>query len=193
MAVKSYNTPDFWLRMAGILGLVISAAVGIIEYIGTTRQQAALETNKFAADQGKLLFEQQTSLYFRASQLAATIAIVSGGPERAKAVEEFEELYYGPMVIVEDRNDAPPAKGNQKADGQEPKYAKDRNVEARMIAFEKCLEQDCDRETLKQRSLELSDACRTSLLLGAQDRVNGLQLQLDKLDVTKRLSKPEDR
>jgi len=82
-----------------------------------------------------------------------------------------------------------PLTAAKKPGGEQAKYASDRNVEARMIAFEKCLERKCGSDALKQSSLELSDACRISLLLGAQDRANGLRSQLDKLDVTKRLFK----
>jgi len=115
MTDESYKTADLWLKVGGALGLIIGAAAGVGEYIVTTSQQSTLETNKFGADQSKLLFEQQTSLYFKASQLAATVAVIPDGPDRAKAEIEFKELYYGPMVIVEDRNDAPPANGGQKA------------------------------------------------------------------------------
>ena len=164
---------DMPLKIVGLFGIVIGSLIGIGEYVYSARQQAALETAKFEAEQSRLLLEKQTELYFKASELAARISTESDVKEKMNDFLTFQTLYYGPMVIVEDRVTA--ASYTPKA-GEEGKYATDRNVERRMIAFHDCyLDHECAKEgTLQNLSLQLADACRLSLLLTTQGRVNAL-------------------
>jgi hypothetical protein len=101
------------------------------------------------------------------------------GKERKKDAQDWEELYYGPMVIVEDRVTG------KTAAGIEGKYASDRNVEKRMIAFHYCLigSVEC-RGDLQTISLQLADACRLSLLQTAQERIDALKSQMPTIKLS---------
>ena len=182
MEERGQRNWDTGLKIAGVVGLFVGSIVGLGEYIYNANQQATLETNKFAADQNRLLLEKQVKLYFDASRLAAKISLEPEGKDREKDILEWETLYYGPMVIVEDRttgqtNPQPPPPA-----GVEGKYADDRNVEKRMIAFRDCLKKNtCQGQTLQAFSLQLADACRLSLAQTAQDRIDALRSQLPML------------
>jgi hypothetical protein len=55
MEESSYRRWDTWIKIAGLIGFIAGGVVGIGEYVYTTSAQMALETNKFAAEQHKLL------------------------------------------------------------------------------------------------------------------------------------------
>lgn len=179
-----YKKWDIRIKLAGVIGVLFGALVGVGEYIYTGIQQAELETNKFAAEQNRKLLEKQVELYFDASRLAAKISLEGTGKDREKDILDWETLYYGPMVIVEDRttgqtNTPPPP-------GSEGKYALDRNVEKRMIAYHNCLtENDCQGNNLQVLSLQLADACRLSLAQSAKDRSAALESKLLMLRLAK--------
>jgi hypothetical protein len=168
---------ELWLKIIGFFGLILGAVIGIGEYVYTANRQAALETNRFAADQNRLVLEKQTELYFQAALLAGKLAVEPNGPERTKDFRAFEEIYYGPMVIVEDRG----AASNPPVTAAEPGvYARTRNVEGSMVDFHNCyLDEHCSAGSgLKQHALQLADSCRLSLAQTTQERVSALRTQL---------------
>ena len=98
----------------------------------------------------KPLWEKQLNYYLEATRAAASIAVLLNEETDTSKVEwqkervRFWQLYYGELVVVED-----------------PEVSK------AMVAFGKCLRQyelsQCDQKTLKQLSLDLAQACRTSV------------------------------
>ena len=88
------------------------------------------------------LWEKRLNYYFQATEVAATIATSKDQTSREKAEAKFKELYYGPLVIIED-----PA------------------VESAMIKFNYCLtgQEPCDEAELAKRSLGLSHSARKSI------------------------------
>ena len=174
---SQYKTWDTALKTAGLIGIFIGTAVGVGQYLYTADQQAKLETAKFAAEQNKPLLQKQAELYFQVSALSARISVEPNGRAKTKDIQDFEEMYYGPMVMVEDRFTA---KDEKSPEGPQGKYASDRNVELRMIAYHRCLiEGTCPHgDGLETLSLQLADACRISLLQTAQEKADALKLGL---------------
>jgi hypothetical protein len=91
----------------------------------------------------KPLLDKQLSLYFEASEAAATIAKTTDEGERKKATNNFWRLYYGPLVMVE--NTA---------------------VSGSMKSFGFCLDgtEHCDENDLRDRALILATSLQKALL-----------------------------
>ena len=104
-----------------------------------TQRELEAEQREFM----KPLLEKQQALYFEASSAAATIASSSDARERARAVDSFWRLYWGPLAMIETTN-----------------------VSGAMKKFGYCLtkEEQCDADDLQQRSLALSSALEESML-----------------------------
>jgi hypothetical protein len=84
---------------------------------------------------------ERLSLYLRATTAAATIAAGGKGKELEKAINEFWELYWGSLSIVEDEH-----------------------MEASMVRLGRCIRsQAACEKPIQQLVLELDHACRSSL------------------------------
>jgi len=88
----------------------------------------------------KPFWERQVSLYFDATSAAATLATSDVESRRREAAADFWRLYWGPLALVEDRE-----------------------VEAAMVRFGKCIDKECPRDQRQQLSLALAHTCRRSL------------------------------
>ncbi len=92
----------------------------------------------------KAFWEKQMALYIEASDAAAKIATLPvGRKDREKAEERFQQLYWGPLVLVEDEG-----------------------VKDAMMKFNRCLQgldERCRPEDLKNLSLLLANKCRASI------------------------------
>lgn len=88
------------------------------------------------------LWDQRLTYYFAATEAAAIIATSKDEDERRKAEAKFNQLYYGPLVLVEDSN-----------------------VEAAMVHFHLCLtgQDACNEDGLQIRSLKLAGSARASI------------------------------
>jgi hypothetical protein len=84
--------------------------------------------------------DRQLKLYTEATEIASRIANAPAREGAFKEMTRFWELYWGELALVEDER-----------------------VEAAMVKYGKCLEDDCPAAELKQRSLALAHACRDSL------------------------------
>jgi hypothetical protein len=167
MTDSTARAVDTWIKLVGVIGLALGGAIALWEYAHSSNEHAWLETRKFEADQRKALLDKQVELYFKVAELASTISLAPDeSASRERAVADFQRLYYGQMVIVEDRQ--------QRAAGDH-KYSSDTNVEARMIAFSNCLNSRCDRGELSKRALELADSCRNALSLSVEDRIKAFE------------------
>jgi hypothetical protein len=133
-----------WL---GLLAVLASGYWTVITYRDGRASELAqqMENHKKDAeartkDQNSFVFQRQATLYFDAARSAATIANAidpTSGQDRvvdAKTLQaerkRFEQLYWGELVVVEDRR-----------------------VELAMIAFRKCLQkngQNCDPVSVNQ-------------------------------------------
>jgi hypothetical protein len=100
----------------------------------------------------KPLWEQQINLYFRASEAVATIATSNDENRKAQAIEDFWNLYQGPLVVVESPG-----------------------VSGAMVNFGKCLdgEEKCDPYELKKRSRALATQVQESLSKSWADGLGG--------------------
>jgi len=92
----------------------------------------------------KPLLEKQLNLYVEASGAAATIASTSDEAERRKAKDTFWKLYWGPLVMVENKA-----------------------VSGAMKDFGYCLDgtDTCTDADLKNKSLALASTLERSMLL----------------------------
>ncbi len=134
-----------------------------------TTSQEAQATNDEAAKERefrKPFWEKQINTYFEASSVAATIAtLTAGNIERNKAEERFRQLYYGPLVLVED---------------EEVMKAK--------VDFRNCLDEldkECTSEPsktfrLQTLSLGLANKCRASIGSSWTIDLKNLYLQGEK-------------
>lgn len=131
------ETWDLIFKWISLCALMISAIWTYYKYrddrrIDLTHRQQ--EVAKDVADKQKelnsFIFQRQANLYFDAARTAATLA-KSADPKRlSEARERFNELFYGELVVVEDRR-----------------------VELAMIAFHRCLPfsgEKCERPLKNQ-------------------------------------------
>ena len=111
----------------------------------------------------KPFWSKQIDLYFEATNTAATIATLPDeNPDRKKAEEKFWQLFYGPLVSVEDES-----------------------VMKAKVAFGRCLDEidiECESlpvksSKLKTLSLELANSCRDSIGKSWNIELNNLYKQ----------------
>jgi hypothetical protein len=171
MTDETYNKYDLLLKAVGAVGLVVTAAFGVVEYVATSNGNATLETNKLDSDQHKLYFDKQLEYYVKATETVAAIANTSDAKTRQELVRNFDVMYYGPMVMFEERADAPHQAGE--------KYTNDINVEKHMVAIHECIQRNCSNAELQVQSLGLADACRYALSVNWQNRVQNLRQGLN--------------
>src|SRR5580698_7105362 len=75
---------------------ILAALVGGVFALWKYRKDQIRELNAF-------IFQKQADLYFEASKCAATIATSADPAVVDAAKARFDELYYGELVVVEDR------------------------------------------------------------------------------------------
>lgn len=162
---------DLIVKIVGLIALVASGLWTLYKFRADRRvdldhQLQAQQTEaKLKADElNRYIFERQAGLYFEAAQAASKIATSHNNAEKKAASDKFYELYFGQLVVVEDRR-----------------------VELAMIEFSRCLNQNgagCSRTiktnqdekllspdfvarlsaaTLDNLSLELAACIRSSL------------------------------
>ncbi len=177
MTDETYKRWDVIVKALGAVGLVAAAGIGLGEYVVTGNQIATLETSKLDSEQHKLFFDKQLEYYVKATDTVATLANTTDPKKREELIRTFNILYYGPMVIFEERRaDIPQQTGE--------KYTNDINVERHMVAIHNCILRQCPNGELSRESLALADACRFALSVNWENRVQGLR---NGLDLKKRL------
>jgi hypothetical protein len=179
-----YKRRDYVLKLIGGLFVVIGAVVGLIEYGVSIKKEIAFKEADIQGEESRALLDKQFELYFEASRLAAAIAT----EVKLKAVVDlkqlamdkhlFETLYYGPMVIVEERSKQPISSPSANLSGQ-GKYTEDADVEKRMIEFHRCaFEDEKNCNDARNLALALADSCRISLAKRSGSRIEELQKSL---------------
>jgi hypothetical protein len=176
----TYKHREFILKLVGGLFVLIGAVVGLVEYGVSIKKEIAFKEIDIEGEENRSLLNRQFELYFEASRLAAAIA-TEKNPKTAKDQTQlaadkqgFETLYYGPMVIVEERSDKTISPATVPSVDQ-GKYTADGDVERRMVEFHRCVfdnGNDCDARNL---ALALADSCRISLAKRSRARVEELQ------------------
>ena len=124
------------LANLSVLGIVITFAWGVFQYIRNEKKQS--ESRRIEAT--KPFLERQLKLYTEATQAASTIATSDDGAEKESALKRFWALFWGELALVEDSK-----------------------VEAAMVQLGEGLEKNLPKEKLQQLSLQLAHACRDSL------------------------------
>jgi len=125
------------IKAIGVAGLVPSGIWAVYSYRKKREKEFRMP-----------LWDKQLSLYFEATEVATKTATLPDGLEKTKAVDKFWELYYGPLVVVEDN----------------------KNVAQAMINFGNCLgganakePRNCSGAELRNLALELGQKCRESI------------------------------
>src|SRR5260370_28842250 len=103
MTEKTYSRWDLILKGIGALGLIATAAIGLVEYYASGNMMATLETNRLDSDQHKLYFDKQLESYVKATETVSAIANTSDAKTRQELIRNFNVMYYGPMVIFDAR------------------------------------------------------------------------------------------
>jgi len=124
------------LKILTTIGAVVAFCWGAYQFLLTQRGQA--ETRRVEATRPFL--DRQLKLYTDATQAAATMATSKSREEIAAAKSKFFLLFWGELVMVEDRH-----------------------VEAAMVEFRDALNAGKEGAELEQLSLKLARACRNSL------------------------------
>jgi hypothetical protein len=135
---------DLRLKVIGLVALIASGSWTLYKFredrrIDLLHEQQAISREEFSKnmERNSFIFQRQTMLYFDAARSAATIATSKDQQDVKKAKERFEELYFGEMVVVEDRR-----------------------VELAMITFQRCLEEktpECYRYPFDQNHKLIPD------------------------------------
>ncbi|MDM0037498.1 hypothetical protein QTH89_13820 [Variovorax sp. J22G21] len=124
------------LKILTTIGAVIAFGWGAYQFLLTQRGQA--ETRRVEATRPFL--DRQLKLYTDATQAASTMATSKSPQEVAAARSKFFLLFWGELVMVEDRH-----------------------VESAMVEFRDALNAGKAGAELEQLSLRLARACRNSL------------------------------
>lgn len=135
---------DIVFKWIGLIALILSAMWTVHKYSQDRSDEFNKEQDARKADRASFLFQRQAALYFDASRAAATLASPADAKQRAEAQTRFEQLYWGELVVVEDRR-----------------------VELAMIAFHRCLESNgksCKRASERQDGSKLDDPNTFGLL-----------------------------
>ncbi|CAN7735060.1 hypothetical protein LJR290_006857 [Variovorax sp. LjRoot290] len=124
------------LKILTAMGAVVAFCWGAYQFLLTQRGQA--ETRRVEATRPFL--DRQLKLYTDATQAASTMATSKSPEEVAAARSRFLLLFWGELVMVEDRH-----------------------VESAMVEFRDALNAGKKGPELEQLSLRLARACRDSL------------------------------
>jgi hypothetical protein len=133
----SHNKWDITFKWFGLIAVISGAFWTYFTFQANrfTDRQHQLESenrdlNTRMAELNSFIFQRQTDLYFDAARSAAAIATSRNNNEVAAAKERFEQLFWGKLVVVEDRR-----------------------VEEAMISFRDCAEANnvnCTRRDIDQ-------------------------------------------
>jgi Flp pilus assembly protein TadB len=148
-----------WVPVISSIIAVGGLLLGINTYFSNqeadrNRQMDAQEAEQRARDTARdmdarrSLWEKQLTLYFEASNAAATIATTTDEESRKKAIENFWRLYWGPLAIVEDKAIL---------------KAKDAYVEHQMVQFGQALDKNVPKQELQRESLKLATTIAESI------------------------------
>lgn len=127
---------DRTLKLVAIVGAMVTFMWGVFQYFDGRERESDIRR----IEAMKPFLDRQLALYTEATQVTAAIAASSEASEREVALQRFWRLYYGELVLVEDRS-----------------------VEAAMVAFGRALERSGETPELRQLALQLARACRESL------------------------------
>jgi hypothetical protein len=114
LELRAAESTDFW-EWVGRFSPLLASIVAVGGFLFGVWQYTAQEkaTREAAVDQSrreeeardrdfmKPLWDRELELYFRASEVVATIATTTDAAKRALAEQEFWKLYEGPLIIVE--------------------------------------------------------------------------------------------
>lgn len=125
----------------------------------TSERDTASRENEFR----KPFWDKQLALYFEATNVASTIATLpSADPERKDAEKRFWQLYWGPLVAVEDE-------GVKVAKLHFRNCLKGYDV--------KCLSEPGRTDQLQSLSLALANSCRASISKSWKVELDNLYMQ----------------
>src|SRR5512147_518449 len=130
------NNLEAWVKVLTLLGGVVAFGWGVYQFIANQRSQS--ETRRIEATRPFL--DRQLKLYTEATQAVATLATSSSNEELSSAKAAFCSLYWGELVLVEDKR-----------------------VEAAMVQLGSAIKQGKLGSDIQSLSLELARACRDSL------------------------------
>src|SRR5580658_222875 len=164
-----YKHREFILKLVGGLFVLVGGIVGLVEYGVSIKKEIAFKEIDIEGEENRPLLNKQFELYFEASRLAAAIATEMNSKsakdqtQLAMDKQSFETLYFGPMVIVEQRGE--PSISNASASSVDhAKYTADGNVEKQMIEFHRCVfDGGAKCDLTRNLALALADSCRISL------------------------------
>lgn len=130
MANVASEKAELFLKIAGFIALLVSGIFTLYKL----REDRRVDVGHQEQSLNSYIFQQQASLFFETSRVAASLATSQDTKKRAEARERFDELYWGQLVMVEDRR-----------------------VELAMIAFESCFDEphQCARSSQTQHNLPL--------------------------------------
>jgi|SRR5580704_5186756 hypothetical protein len=129
--------------MAGIVIALITAWLTILGYfhqLDKDRSTRESEQKTKERESKKIFFDKQSELYFHAVTTAAAIAM--NKPPTSKDVNDFENMYWGSMAMVEDDD-----------------------VDQAMVLFRDALDNKGDGNCLRSASLFLAHCVKKSLAL----------------------------
>jgi hypothetical protein len=147
--------PSVWdgvQRLSPLLGGALAVAAflfGVFQYVEQQGRELAareheLERQAAARDQEfmKPLWDRELATYFLTSETVATIARTTDAKKRRDAIEQFWQLYTGPLVVFETKE-----------------------LSQAMIMFGDCLTADdaCSSTDLVRRGLAVSSAIQVAI------------------------------
>jgi hypothetical protein len=158
MDENSHRKWDILLKAIGAASIAIGGVFGLWQYRDTTEKEFR-----------KPFWEKQIDVYFEVSKAAATIATLDEtNTEKKKETEdEFWKLYWGQVVLVEDKP-----------------------VKDAMQRFSQCLkgedeycrsDDELKKEELQKLSLELANSCRSSISNSWDIDLKNLYIQENKV------------
>ena len=148
-----------YIPLVTVIVTVAGLCFGIYQFSADRREAREAREDELELDNRirerelfKPLWEKQIELLFRASETVATIATSSDEKRKGQAVEEFWELYQGPLVVVESKG-----------------------VSGAMVRYGSCLDgsETCDSEELRKRSRALATQVQEALSQSWADGLGG--------------------
>lgn len=128
---------DGWFKIIGITLTVATIIVGIYQYIHELDHQKRMEFKRE-------VWKKQLDTYSRVCRYSGAIAANQKGEEFQKNINEFRSLYWGEMVLIEDKEVIGAMNGFYEAiDDYHPEDYRTTN-------------------SLKQKALVLARACKAS-------------------------------
>lgn len=132
---------ETYIKLFGVVVVLAGGIWTLFQYVDARRHETELQSQLRRRETDAFLFRKQADLYFEAAANAATIASSTDSKTRKKAEERFNQLYWGELVMVEDRR-----------------------VELAMINFKDCLDKKNKNCSLDAKSLDLAACARDSIV-----------------------------